>query len=393
MRRVRRLLLSAPDEGLRRRGAWLLEDALRTASLPGAEDSRLWLVRSLRLAPIDPRGSPGLLARRIEERLRLAGLQACPGDHPAAEQAPVVVFASGLEACSALAIRIGRGERVRGWFWPLAVPAYQPESPAPQALRALLYASFALPGGAAASAAWLQRLVEAGAVEPLLAGLSGADAEELLSLAGWPPPSRAIPLPAGPPADPLAPPPQPRQALAPAWRQLLQRWLPRWRASDPRGLWLLAMALAVRHPARIGGPSLLAEARALLQALEAAGAAQDDKRAGGASPGATAPPSDTEPAGAREGAAAPRPAAPPQGPPHSSTSAGRRPRSGGQVAAERTPAQAASPPPPGPAATGSQPAWIPPPARGGAMAEASACAGFAFLLVLLQQQGIETWLE
>jgi hypothetical protein len=259
MRRVRRLQLSAPDDGLRRRGQLLLEDALRTATLPGAEEARLVLVRRLRVEAIDPRGGSAAVARSLAERLRQAGLTACPGEDPAAERAPVVAFASALEASIALATRLGRGEPAPGWHWPLAVPAYRPGAAAADNLRSLLQATFALPGAAVASAVWLEALVEAGAAEPLLASLSAADAEGLLRLGGWPPTPEPAMAPA--PAGPLA-------ALPALWRAPLACWLPRWGPTDPRGLWLVAMALAARQPARVGSPSLLAQAQATLRALE-----------------------------------------------------------------------------------------------------------------------------
>ena len=43
MRRVRTVHLSAPTDGLLRRGELLLEDALHTAALPAADGGWLWL--------------------------------------------------------------------------------------------------------------------------------------------------------------------------------------------------------------------------------------------------------------------------------------------------------------------------------------------------------------
>ena len=165
MRRVRRLQLSAPSERLCRRGQFLLEDALRTASLPAADDARLWLVRSLKLGSIDPRGSPGRLALRIEERLRQSGLEACAGGEAGADQAPVVVFASALDAAIALAERLARGEPARAWYWPLAVPAFQARASRGDALRAILWSCFDLPGGGVAAAVWLEALARRDALD------------------------------------------------------------------------------------------------------------------------------------------------------------------------------------------------------------------------------------
>ena len=45
LRRVRKLRLESTDEDANRRGAILIEDALRTASLPDGDGSRLLVVR------------------------------------------------------------------------------------------------------------------------------------------------------------------------------------------------------------------------------------------------------------------------------------------------------------------------------------------------------------
>lgn len=434
MRRVRRLQLSAPNEGLLWRGQLLLEDALRTASLPGAEDARLYLVRSLRLGVIDPRGSPARLARTIEERLRQSGLTACPGDDPAAEHAPVVVFASALEASIALAVRIGRGVSVRGWHWPLAVPAFRPGADPAESLRALLLASFELPGEAAASASWLEALVEADAAEPLLASLSAAEAEGLLRLGGWEP---------TPPRPGMGPDqPGPTATLPPVWRAPLGRWLRRWGPEDPRGLWLVAMALVARQPARIGSAAVLGQARAYLQAEggpralglpdSAPTSPAPNAGTGEQPPPSAAGPKPSDPAAKRRtlpgpGALPGQPSSPDGAPPAQlgmpqsalpeatlapATASGGTPTGQGHLAGDfpvpdgppkvslgrPQDAEGAAPPLPSP-----DPAAAPEvgPARPTrhpwagvhGLGEPSAFAGLAFLVVLLRLEGIDGWLE
>lgn len=381
MRRVRRLQISAPSEALRRRGQLLLEDALHTATLPGADEARLWLVRSLRLGLIDSRAGAAQLARTIEERIRHAGLMTCAGDDPAAAAADVVVFASALEASIALAVRLGRGEPVRGWYWPLAVPAYRPGAAPAEGLRALLLATMELPGGAAASAAWLEAVVEAGAAEPLLASLTAPEAEGLLRLGGWEPVSTASALE----ADQAAAAP----GLSPAWRGTLGRWLPRWGADDPRGLWLVAMALVAAQPARLGSPALLRQARALLRSEGQAPAA------GAAAAASPSPLSPASPGGSPvpPEAANPRPTTPPAD--QAPVALGTADRRGGSAGGRIQP----QPPAPGgdraeqqpePAAT--EPSVPRPPAAMDGQGELSAAAGLAFVVVLLQRMGIELWL-
>ena len=63
-RSVRRLSIRAPDAALARRGAFLIEDALRTASLPG-DGGGLLLLRRLRLPPFSPAASEQQVALRL----------------------------------------------------------------------------------------------------------------------------------------------------------------------------------------------------------------------------------------------------------------------------------------------------------------------------------------
>jgi len=381
MRRVRRLQISAPSEALRRRGQLLLEDALHTATLPGADEARLWLVRSLRLGLIDSRAGAAQLARTIEERIRHAGLMSCAGGDPAAAAADVVVFASALEASIALAVRLGRGEPVRGWYWPLAVPAYRPGAAPAEGLKALLLATIELPGGAAASAAWLEAVVEANAGEPLLASLSAPEAEGLLRLGGWEPVSSASALE----ADQAAAAP----GLPPAWRGPLGRWVPRWGAADPRGLWLVAMALVAAQPARLGSPALLRQARALLRSESLALAA------GAPAAPSPSPLSPASPSGSPvpPEAANSRPTTPlaDQAPGALGTADRRGGSAGGRTQPQPpAPNRDRAELKPEPAATA--PFLPQPSAAMDEPGEVSAAAGLAFVVVLLQRMGIELWL-
>ncbi|HVG21688.1 MAG TPA: hypothetical protein VNI02_21820, partial [Blastocatellia bacterium] len=103
-RRVRKMRLGAPSEALVRRGAILLEDALRTASLPEA-DGRLLIVRSLLLGNIRSSQSPAAIALLVEERLRHLNLTAVYAEDPAADTHPVVYFHNEVDPYIRLALR------------------------------------------------------------------------------------------------------------------------------------------------------------------------------------------------------------------------------------------------------------------------------------------------
>jgi hypothetical protein len=255
MRRVRTVHLSAPNDGLLRRGELLLEDALHTASLPAADGGWLWLVRSLSVGRIDPRDSSASLALAIERQLAQLGALALHGSDPGADTAPVVYFRTSLEAPILLALRLYRGEPVHGWFWPVAVPAWQPGTAAEQTLRQILRGTFLLPGGVAAVAQFVQALVLAQAGAYLMASLGPQDGPLLLQACGWAA-AAAGPASGGRTAELPAP-----------WPSTLLDGIGQWGAGDGRTLWLVAMALVAINPSRLADPTLLDQAHTVIGQL------------------------------------------------------------------------------------------------------------------------------
>src|SRR5437588_12281767 len=118
LRRVRKLRLESTDEDANRRGAILIEDALRTASLPDGDGSRLLVVRKLPLGTIRAGDPPSAVALRIESRCRELGSFAVPAIVPEATTAPAVSFEDDLEPFVALALPPARAQDVSAWFWP-----------------------------------------------------------------------------------------------------------------------------------------------------------------------------------------------------------------------------------------------------------------------------------
>src|SRR5262245_45703944 len=138
LRRVRRLRLRSIEEPLNRRGAILVEDALRTASFPDGGSSRLLLVRSLGLGRIRANDPPSAVALRIEARFRELDSSAVHAGSAAAASARAVYFHDDTEAYAALALRLARREDVSAWFWRLAIRTWSPALPLDQALRSML---------------------------------------------------------------------------------------------------------------------------------------------------------------------------------------------------------------------------------------------------------------
>lgn len=240
-RHVHKLHLTAPDENLVRCGARLLEDALHTASLPGAMGGRVLIIRRLNVGRIDPNASSTTLALTLEARLRTLGTTAVYALHPSAENAAAVYFVDEAEPVIALARKLARGERPSAWFWPRVVPGWQPAMDQHQALRWLLIESTRSSLGIAATVRLVDVLHRENLLSPLLNALSEVDGAPLLALVAW--------------SQPLTQ-PEPTwvnraPTLSPAWQAVLLHWDSRWGSTDLRLRWLAAVALAAENPIRL----------------------------------------------------------------------------------------------------------------------------------------------
>ena len=158
-RSVRRLSIRAPDDALARRAGFLIEDALRTASLPG-DGAGLLLVRRLRLPPFPAGASPQQVALRLEAQCRAATIvDGDTADDAALAAAPAVRFADALAAHLALTRLILAGSSARAWCWPLVARGYRPALDRGAALRAVALSLAALPEAPVALPRWVEHLV------------------------------------------------------------------------------------------------------------------------------------------------------------------------------------------------------------------------------------------
>jgi hypothetical protein len=166
-RRVHALKLSAPDESLVRRGAILVEDALKTASMP--ETHRVLFIRTLRLGTVRAGRSPATVALAIEQQMHELSRLALYADDPLAQTADAVYFADEIEPYILLLARLARSERPTAWFFPMAVTGWSPHLPDP--IRRVVHA---LNGGhgAAGLAAMVGALYQRGELGAILEALT-----------------------------------------------------------------------------------------------------------------------------------------------------------------------------------------------------------------------------
>ena len=182
-RRVHRLRLAGPSREQALRLLPTLDDALRCASLPG-DGAELWVVRRLALGRLRPDTSAGALSRRIEQLL--ADGAAVPADSPAAADASAVVFAGALDARVRLALRLLQRAPCRQWYWPLAVPEFDPARGLDHHLLQIAAEVAGWPEARVALPAWVAPLLRAGAGPALARAIPPAHGLALLQRAGVP---------------------------------------------------------------------------------------------------------------------------------------------------------------------------------------------------------------
>jgi hypothetical protein len=241
-RHVRTLHLTAPTASLAWRGAFLVEDALRTASFAGGQ--RLVLIRRLDVGKIDPRRPPATVALALERAWQSVAAQWVYAESPAAETAPIVWFQDAVEPYVLFAQQIAQGKKPTAWFWRKAIPAEVMEDPAP--LRRLLFTLMERQG-LLAVAAFIGELHQRKVLLPLLAQLRPADGELLWSFYPPSPPSHNSPLPFL----------NTQYAILPPIPAI-------WDATDPRPFWLVATLLIYEKPARLATPYLRPMAEAIV---------------------------------------------------------------------------------------------------------------------------------
>ena len=221
-RQVQRLHLRAPDDTLAGRGVRLIEDALRTASLPDAGAGML-LFRRLALGRFGADVAPQTLSLALERRIAALRGLAVHAAAPDAAQSPAVWFRDALEAHSLLALRIAEGEPAHEWFWPLVVPELQPAGGAAQRLRAVVHSLRRRPEAPIALPLLARALAQRGHADLLRAAVGAAQTAKLLPACTAEAERQTAPTPAADvtlptaiaPKDADTPPSRSRRPIAP----------------------------------------------------------------------------------------------------------------------------------------------------------------------------------
>ena len=253
LRRVCRLHLRAPTDTLARRAGALVEDALRTASIPDADGGRVYLIRQLIVPAIRPGDSANTLALNLEQRLATLRSSAVHASDPRAAAADVVYFDDEAQmhtlTIAALALACDQA-----WFWScLDSSANGAQSRAERLQHAVLHLAATAPGVLSLSRV-LQRAVEEEWIDTLLSAVQPRAGPALL---------RAC-APGLRPVSPRSTDRDSDRAVTSAhsaahsrWLVVLRRWSTTWGINDERSTWLAAMSAIALQPVSATAPELL----------------------------------------------------------------------------------------------------------------------------------------
>ena len=179
---VRRLSLRLPRPELASPAQWAIEDALRLAGRDCG--ARHVVIRRLSLGRLAWGAGAALrdLAGLVDTKLRALIDAALPAESTDAAQADAVYFSSPAAARAVLAAKLLRGETPQAWFWPRAVPDFEPQ--APDALERQMLALWAAPEGRVHLAADMAALAAERSPAQVEAAIPPAVARRLTVL--WP---------------------------------------------------------------------------------------------------------------------------------------------------------------------------------------------------------------
>lgn len=263
-RRIKVARLRGRSEPLIRRGAMLLEDALRTASMPGIEQGRLLLIRSLSLGVLHPDKSAAVVARQLERQIAELARYAVHGADFRAVGAQAVYFHDRLDAVIALSRQLARGASggtVRAWYWAQAIPGWRPDLTPEQGGRFLLGVLLNLGHGVQFLAQAFQRLMEARCLDGILHAVREQDGPVLLQRCDW---FTSDPVQAGGSVQSATAGSLPFPRM---WQSVLKQWVIRWGPSDSRSMWLVGLALQNRRSEDMSSAELRVLAEPLLGAI------------------------------------------------------------------------------------------------------------------------------
>jgi len=313
-RRIRSLTLHSRDDTLLVKARYCLEEAFRTASLPGLPPNAQLLVRRLDLGSIRVDQNPVLLAGRLTELLRNLAASATCVDGQSAANAEAVWFSDPLQPCKVLLLRLLDGKGLPQWYWRTLFPHRTLELNT--ATVGMIFAqAAATPLKGLGPARLLEEVLEPHRLARLFPCITKELARHLLREQGLDPGvgvgTASHSEGQGELRKAGVMPPVAAPDLRQPWRHAIEQAVRNWGEQDERTLWFAWHALIVHQPAWLAHREILSrivpgawlESWGLNQSRAAAGAVVDEVGSDLAIQGPFAPPPVVAPTAASVAAA------------------------------------------------------------------------------------------
>ncbi|MGA1870575.1 MAG: hypothetical protein ACMUJM_18725 [bacterium] len=240
-RRVHMLKLRAGCEEDIRHGAIIMEDALRTASLPGLPKNGLLLIKRLSLGKFSARLNSAMLARHIDSHILALRPQIINAEKPDQPEANEVWFEDEIQPFVILASLLAHDVQPRAWYWRRAVAGWSPQMSKEKALKHIVYMASKTELRAAAAAIIVDRMINEANAYLFLHILQPQDGQALLNISGLSQPQYYF-VKYREKAE-LKDTPSLYKCLALPWKDTLRFWITHWGKDDSRSVWLANCAL------------------------------------------------------------------------------------------------------------------------------------------------------
>lgn len=241
-RRIRKLSLSASDHSHLQQARYCLEEAFRSASLPGLPPSAQVVIRRLELGRLRSNLPANLLAERIANLVRNLAVGAVCVDERPAPDAQVVWFSDPLRPYQALLRTLLDDGVAHAWYWRSLFPGRDLRLTT-ATVEGLLLEALRTPVQVLAPAHVLQAVLAPRRLEGLLPHITPALVGRLLHAAGLSPMAAA---------DTGSPVHDQHRIHAPDlnrdWRHAIATAVDTWGEADTRSRWLAWNALILRQP-------------------------------------------------------------------------------------------------------------------------------------------------
>lgn len=255
-RRIRHLKLSGPGSGELHQVSYLIEEAFRTASLPGLPPNALILIRHLDLGVVSLNQSRTRLAERISDMVRNLAAEAVCVDEASSSSADLVWFSDPLQPYKVLLLKMLDGELPREWYWSSLFP-HRVMTLNRSSIEWLLLTSRQTPLNRLAPAHLLQAALHPGRWLKMLSCISSAFARHMLGEAGEGLEALALDHPEVGRRSGPKPAFMPAPALSPSWQRALKQAVDIWGEKDQRFAWLAWQILVLYQPAWLECPGIM----------------------------------------------------------------------------------------------------------------------------------------